>query len=373
TLEVAFDSAVGLTTSDGKAPDGFEIAGVDQIYHTATARINGSKVTLSSPNVTEPTAMRFAWSETVGPNLRNGAGLVASAFRAAEPTPPVFINDPIDKPDASIDWAYTSSIATDAADLNGDRLSFTKLSGPAWLNIGKDGSLAGTPELSDSAANGFTVKVEDGNGGSATATLNINVIEAPSLIANFDFQTYSVGDVGGGTKEGAEDRKYSAGNFTPPAGVTLSGIRFTVADANAHQNNIQLSNSSAIAANGTVPAGDSVDKTYRADFDTSAPVTVSFDVTLAAGCSLSNAVVSFGHKSKRRGTCKFTVDGGVIDAATALSAVNRWTQPQSSSTIAGPLSGTFTVTIELSNTQKNGSIFLDDFQLNGDLTSPQQE
>ena len=83
TLEVTFDSAVGLTTSDSPAaPDGFEIAEADGVYVTATATVSGSQVILSAAGIDAPRYMRFAWSELAQPNLRNAAGLVASSFRA---------------------------------------------------------------------------------------------------------------------------------------------------------------------------------------------------------------------------------------------------------------------------------------------------
>jgi sialate O-acetylesterase len=82
-LKVVFDSAKGLTTRDGKAPDWFEIAGKDGGFKPATAEIKGDHVILSSPDVTTPQAMRFAWSKLATPNLVNGAGLPCSAFRAS--------------------------------------------------------------------------------------------------------------------------------------------------------------------------------------------------------------------------------------------------------------------------------------------------
>ena len=84
-VELTFDSAVGLTTSDSGAPDSFELAGADETYETATATVSGNKVILEAPGVAVPEAMRFAWSEIAQPNLRNAAGLVASSFRADVP------------------------------------------------------------------------------------------------------------------------------------------------------------------------------------------------------------------------------------------------------------------------------------------------
>jgi sialate O-acetylesterase len=88
TLEIVFDSAEGLTTRDGKAPDFFEIVGEDGIFKPADAVIKGSSVILSSPEVEAPVAMRFAWHKLATPNLMNAAGLPAPAFRAGKAPEP---------------------------------------------------------------------------------------------------------------------------------------------------------------------------------------------------------------------------------------------------------------------------------------------
>jgi sialate O-acetylesterase len=85
TLELTFDSTVGLTTSDGQLPDYFEIAGADGTYVAATATVSGNKLILSNADVALPVSMRFAWSDIAQPNLRNAADLVPSAFRATSP------------------------------------------------------------------------------------------------------------------------------------------------------------------------------------------------------------------------------------------------------------------------------------------------
>ncbi len=80
-LTVHFGFAEGLSTRDGKAPDWFEIAGPDGVFKPAQAEISGSSVLLRSSEVPHPIAMRFAWNKVAEPNLVNGAGLPASAFR----------------------------------------------------------------------------------------------------------------------------------------------------------------------------------------------------------------------------------------------------------------------------------------------------
>jgi len=67
---------------------GLVIAGADQQWKPAQARIEGDKVIVSSPDVPQPVAVRYAWSENPDCNPYNGAGLPASPFRTdAWPVP----------------------------------------------------------------------------------------------------------------------------------------------------------------------------------------------------------------------------------------------------------------------------------------------
>ncbi len=92
-LKITFDSAEGLTTRDGKDPDWFEIAGKDGGFKPAAAKIDGVSIILSSPEVSEPVAMRFAWHKLAMPNLVNSAGIPASSFRAGEMPKPAATGD----------------------------------------------------------------------------------------------------------------------------------------------------------------------------------------------------------------------------------------------------------------------------------------
>ncbi|WP_057830739.1 DUF1554 domain-containing protein [Colwellia sp. TT2012] len=79
------------------------------------------------------------------------------------PMAPEFLTDPIYKSDANQDQLYNESLASDAFDGNGDPLTFSKGSGPSWLNIATNGDLSGTPSASDIGINIFEVKVHDGD------------------------------------------------------------------------------------------------------------------------------------------------------------------------------------------------------------------
>jgi sialate O-acetylesterase len=71
----------GLISSDGKPLTDFTIAGSDNKFFPADAKIVGNEVVVSCSNVGSPVAVRFAWNETAQPNLANKAGLPAVPFR----------------------------------------------------------------------------------------------------------------------------------------------------------------------------------------------------------------------------------------------------------------------------------------------------
>ena len=71
----------GLKSSDGKPLDFFAIAGADEKFYPATAKIEGKTIVVSSPEVEKPVAVRLGWHEAATPNLINAEGLPASPFR----------------------------------------------------------------------------------------------------------------------------------------------------------------------------------------------------------------------------------------------------------------------------------------------------
>jgi sialate O-acetylesterase len=83
-IVVTFDSS--LASKDGKPLTWFTIAGADTNFVPAEAIIEGNSVVVTSTNVTEPKAVRFAWDETAQPNLANKQGLPAVPFRTDRPS-----------------------------------------------------------------------------------------------------------------------------------------------------------------------------------------------------------------------------------------------------------------------------------------------
>jgi sialate O-acetylesterase len=71
----------GLVAKGGAKLQGFAIAGDDKKFVWAEAKIEGGCVTVSSPEVKAPAAVRYAWANNPDCNLCNQAGLPASPFR----------------------------------------------------------------------------------------------------------------------------------------------------------------------------------------------------------------------------------------------------------------------------------------------------
>jgi sialate O-acetylesterase len=73
----------GLASRDGELTH-FEIAGDNKVFYKANAAIVGETVVVTSDEVKNPRAIRYAFYNTDEPNLFNKEGLPASSFRTDE-------------------------------------------------------------------------------------------------------------------------------------------------------------------------------------------------------------------------------------------------------------------------------------------------
>ena len=81
-IVLSFDHVLdGLGTSDGGPLKGFSICGADRTFVWAEATIVNDKIEVTAPGISEPVAVRYAWSSNPACNLLNSAGLPASPFR----------------------------------------------------------------------------------------------------------------------------------------------------------------------------------------------------------------------------------------------------------------------------------------------------
>ncbi len=173
-----WNEVVTLNAPDGSTPwtsaDSFSLgSGAEdqstlQLRFTVTANKNAEKTNLDNIIVT------------------------GTAIGGAQNKAPVFSSDPISKSNATEDQPYSGSIASDATDADSDPLSFSSMAGPSWLNVAPDGTLSGTPASADVGSNSWTVEVDDGNGGSDTASLEITVDadqSTPMVVFSDDFES----------------------------------------------------------------------------------------------------------------------------------------------------------------------------------------
>ena len=74
----------GLASRNGQPLNCFEVAGQDNKFVKAKALIHGETVVVSSPQISTPKNVRFAWHQLAQPNLMNKDGLPAVAFRTSK-------------------------------------------------------------------------------------------------------------------------------------------------------------------------------------------------------------------------------------------------------------------------------------------------
>ena len=80
-IELKFSHAEGLMAKGGPLK-WLQIAGADQKFVGGEAKIEGNTILVSSPQVSAPVAVRYAWADyPEGCNLYNGAGFPAAPFR----------------------------------------------------------------------------------------------------------------------------------------------------------------------------------------------------------------------------------------------------------------------------------------------------
>lgn len=80
-VKLTFNNAPNGLTSFGKELNCFEVAGANKRFYPAQAFITGTGITLFSPVVNEPVAVRYAFKDFIIGDLFNIEGLPASSFR----------------------------------------------------------------------------------------------------------------------------------------------------------------------------------------------------------------------------------------------------------------------------------------------------
>ncbi len=87
SIRVWFDDASGGLSAKGGPLAGFEVAGDDRKFVSATASLDGGSVLVTSATVGRPKYVRYGWESVPNANLFNAAGLPASPFTSESEIP----------------------------------------------------------------------------------------------------------------------------------------------------------------------------------------------------------------------------------------------------------------------------------------------
>jgi len=156
-----------------------------KLYTNGVLAASSSSFTITpssfNPNLNYLGKSQFAADPLFHGNL-DEVQIADFAFSAAQiaalqtNAPPQFTTNILSGGSATQLVAYSGSIAGAATDPNpGGTLTYTKAGGPAWLFVGTDGTLSGTPGMTDGGTNNFTVRATDSSGESAYALLTITI------------------------------------------------------------------------------------------------------------------------------------------------------------------------------------------------------
>ncbi len=116
------------------------------------------------------------WTVRVTDSLGLFADATMTAMVENVGASPVFNVDPIDGGSVEDGAPYAGTLAGTASDPESeDPLTFSKTSGPAWLEVAADGTLTGTPASGDTGPNEWLVRATNGAGLFGEATLQIQV------------------------------------------------------------------------------------------------------------------------------------------------------------------------------------------------------
>jgi hypothetical protein len=135
---------------------------------------------------------------------------------------PTFLTNPVIAANATEGAAYIGvTLAGSATDPDvGDALTFSKVSGPAWLSVAANGALTGTPPAGSAGLNSFVVRATDPAAASVDATLEITIVGLPL--------PWLASHIGTGMLAGSTS--FNAGTFTQAGsgviGSTSSKFRF---------------------------------------------------------------------------------------------------------------------------------------------------
>ena len=239
---------------------------------------------------------------------------------------PTWTGNPITGTNATEGSAYSATLVGSASDIDpGASLTFAKVSGPAWLTVGTNGALSGTPASGDGGSNGYVVSVSDGIASAVQTTLNITV-NFPSFV----WDTDAAGNWTDITKW-LGDAAYASGSN---ANVTLDNVitanRIITLDANRTIGSI-------VAADGSHDYTISGANTLTLD-RTGGAVPV-INVTTAGRALTISSVINGNDGLEKWGAGQLILDGSAVNSFTGGVKLSSGTLNLNFANLAAPTDG----------------------------------
>ncbi len=181
----------------------------------------------TAPNLTYTPAVNYSGADSF--TFKTNDGLLDSAAASVTITlspvndAPLFSVSPIVITNGYEGSAYTGQTlngrATDPD--AGDTITYSKISGPAWLSIESNGAISGTPALGSTGLNSFIVRATDSYSVTSDTTLQITVVALPLPWLTSNLGTGMLG--GSATHNAGTFTQVGSGSF----GGTSDKYRFT--------------------------------------------------------------------------------------------------------------------------------------------------
>lgn len=224
-------TAQSVTTPEDTAKPialtGTDLQGSPLTYSIVTQPAGG---TLSGfpPNVTYTPTTNFNGTDGFTFKVNNGsldsATATVSITVTAVNDAPVFSVNPFATAGATERLAYTGqTLAGKATDTDaGDTITYSKISGPAWLAVAPNGTLSGTPPTGSAGLNTFSVRATDSAAATADATLRITVLSDYQSWAG-NFPGYNLTDpAGDADSDGLTNREEWIWGLDPTRGSSVN-------------------------------------------------------------------------------------------------------------------------------------------------------
>ena len=165
---------VGFPTA-GFALDDISISGAEIAGYGNWTTLSNN-VTTNAYSISAKTAGVYAYRvQPYANGAWQGYGAVGETTVHTNTAPTWTVNS-ITGSQANVFSAYSGALGSPATDEVNDVLTFSKVSGPAWLSVYSDGTMSGTPPAGSGGTGTFTVRVTDLAGAYADATLIIPVL-----------------------------------------------------------------------------------------------------------------------------------------------------------------------------------------------------